>query len=172
MRMVSWIVVAGSLAWLLYGQLHSQFTEQDLAGIPREAVQGTVEAPGSVTDQPAFLPHVIAYADLYPLLRTAASANGEPTSVPTVIHSTRLGVHPDEIHLTLDDGEQLHRFPVSRIGEVRLPLRTDWRDDDRQIVSNQPKGTLAVEVPGGERFSHERGPDRFPLPVRAARPQP
>ncbi len=176
MRMVSWIVVAGSLAWLLYGQLRSQFTEEDLAGIAPDTVRGTVKSrgPGQPDSQPEALPHVIAYADLYPLLRSAASpgAEGEAGSVPTIVRSSRQDVQPTEIHLTLDDGTRVHRFPVNRRGEVRLPLRTDWRDDDRQIVSNQPDGTLAVEVLETERFGVEQQPASFALPMWAAHADP
>jgi hypothetical protein len=174
--MVSWIVVAGSLAWLLYGQLRSQFSEADLAGIAPEAVRGTVKprGPGQSGAQPEALPHVIAYADLYPLLRSAASSGVErqSDSVPTIIRSSRSGVQPSEIRLTLDDGTRVHRFPVNRRGEVHLPLRTDWRDDNRQIVSNQPEGTLAVEVPDVERFGVAPHPDVLSTPMWAAHPDP
>lgn len=44
MRMVSWIVVVGAMAWLVYGQLRIHFSEEALAAIPDEKVSGTVKS--------------------------------------------------------------------------------------------------------------------------------
>lgn len=172
MRMVSWIVVAGSLAWLLYGQLRTHFTDQELAGVMPNAVRGTMKSERPGADRPDAGPHVIAYADLYPMLVAAASSESEMIAVTTHVRSTLHGVKPPEIRLTLDDGEQTHRFPIDRRGHVRVPLRADWRDENRQIVSNQPQGTLALEVVGVERFGGEADPARTPLPLWAAHPEP
>lgn len=168
MRMVSWIVVAGSLAWLLYGQLRVHFTDQELAGVLPDAVRGTIKAGHPAARGPGAETHVIAYADLYPQLVAAASVKNEIEPVPARVQSTLSDVEPVEIRLTLDDGVQTHHFPVDRRGRLHLPVRTDWRDEERQIVSNQPAGTLAVEVVGSGRFSG----DMAPLPRLATYPEP
>jgi hypothetical protein len=171
-RVLSWIIVAGSLAWLMYGQLRIHFTEQELSNIHPSAVRGTVEPAAPLAGRNTASHHVIAYAELYPLLAKATSATHEPVSVPARVQSTLEGVQPIEIRLTLRDGDQMHRFPVNRFGEVRLPLRADWRDAGRQIVSNQPKGTLTVRVARDDALVNIWEPGRHVLAMGVAHQEP
>ena len=154
MRMVSWIVVVGAMAWLLYGQLRIHFPEEALASIPDETVSGTVDGAmasrGPETDLNEALDGpvaFVAYSDVYPMIEaTTAAAAFERVDATTVVRTREPAIQPAGIQLYLDDGEQLHEFSVGPNGEVSLPARSDWRDAGLLLQSNQPQDSLDLQV--------------------------
>lgn len=72
MRIVSWIVVVGALAWLLYAQLNHHFESEALEGIAGETVSGTFtrDLPRPVDGSAG-----IAYANLFPKLEAAEAVD-------------------------------------------------------------------------------------------------
>lgn len=151
MRMVSWIVVVGALAWLLYAQLRIHFPEEALANIADETVSGTVDKArilnaGIPTSADQSLA-VMAYRDVYPMIEAIDIVGSLDRIDATAIFRSRdRAVRPADILLFLDDGDQLHQFPVGQYGEVSLPVRADWRDSGYVLRSNQPEGSLDLQV--------------------------
>jgi hypothetical protein len=62
----------------------------------------------------------------------------------TVITSTREGVSPADIRITLDDGTRTHEFTPDGQGNVSFPLRADWDAAGLVLHTNQPAGSLAL----------------------------
>lgn len=162
MRMVSWIVVLGALAWLLYMQLGPRFAGDQLPGIPPELVSGTAAPSARKENAPdgrapdgnaqdtnpvregvALLP----YERVYPMLEaTRVVESLDRIDATAIVRSRQRGVGPEDILLTLDDGEQMHHFTVGQYGEVNLPMVDAWRDERRMIRSNQPPDSLDLQV--------------------------
>lgn len=144
MRIVSWIVVLGAILWLLYTQLGPRLAEQSLPEIPAEAVVGTL-SPGA---QDAGAPTAqLPYARVYPMLEaTRVVEDLDRLEAVIILNSRRPEVAPEDILLSLDDDEQTHHFPVRQYGEVDLPLEPEWRDAGYTLRTNQPPGTLDLQV--------------------------
>jgi len=164
-RMVSWIVVLGALAWLLYVQLGPRLSDEKLPGIPPGLVSGAAMDPAAAGDEAATpdgdrttapdsgddasdgAGAALPYAGLYPMLQaTNVVAGLDRIEATAIVKSRRPDVQPEDIVLTLEDGERSHHFPVGQYGEVNLPLREDWRDDDRVLRANQPADSLDFQV--------------------------
>lgn len=154
MRMVSWIVVLGALAWLLYAQLKINLPEEALADIPDETVSGTINGafapqalPTALDGSPDGPVAVLAYRDIYPMIEAIDTVAAlDRIDATSIVRSRNRAVDPADILLFLDDGDQLHQFPVGQYGEVNLPARADWRDAGYLLRSNQPEGSLDLQV--------------------------
>lgn len=149
MRVVSWIVVVGAFAWLLYAQLNLYLEPEALENIPGERVSGTTgpgdgPAPGAgVEAQRAVIP----YDSIFPMLEAREAVSDlDRIEVIAMVRSRDRDVDPGDIVLSLDDGERAHHFPLGAVGEVSLPVRRDWRDRGLLLVSNQPAGSLDLQV--------------------------
>lgn len=149
MRIVSWIVVVGAMAWLLYAQLNHHFAPEALDGIADETVSGAVIRPVPIapTDETGTATAGIAYATIYPVIQAAeAAGERDRVEVVTLVRSRQPGTDPEDIVLTLDDGARNHEFAVGPDGELDLPLRPDWRAANLLVRSNQPAGSLDFQV--------------------------
>ncbi len=144
MRLVSWIVVLGALAWLLVAQLGLRLVERPLPDIPERSVTGAAlpAEDGGPGDAVAMLP----YARIHPMLQATEVVAGLDRIESVAIVKSRQGVAPEDIVLSLDDGEQVHHFPVGQYGEVTFPRREDWRDAGLVVRTNQPAGSLDLQV--------------------------
>jgi hypothetical protein len=150
MRWVSWIVVMGALAWLLYTQLWEQVPEQHIEGMTTERLRGTI---ASANDEAAEkgLSHTVSYDAIYPMIEAANTLeNPGRIKVDVIVRSRSRDVDPGAILLSLDDGSRVHSFPVDPYGKVAIPLRQDWRGRGFLIESNQPAGTLELRFPSME----------------------
>lgn len=149
MRVVSWIVVVGAFAWLLYAQLSLYLEPEDLENIAGERVSGTAgpgDAPAAGAADPGDRA-VIAYDSIFPMLEARETVEElDRIEVTAIVRSRDGAVSPGDIVLSLDDGEQTHHFPLGQYGEVSLPIRRDWRDAGLLLTSNQPAGTLDLQV--------------------------
>jgi hypothetical protein len=63
-----------------------------------------------------------------------------------LIRSNDENVRSADIILSLNDGQQVHHFPIDQQGVVDFPLREDWRTADFLVESNQPAGTLKLDT--------------------------
>lgn len=69
-----------------------------------------------------------------------------PREMSFTAASTRPGVKPSDIRLTLLSGDQSHEIAVAADGGFVLPVRQLWFDNNATLVANQPKGTMTVKV--------------------------
>jgi hypothetical protein len=145
---VSWIVVVGACAWLLYAQLSHYLDPEALDDIPGERVRGTVGPDDAPADEgQGGQRDVIAYAQIFPMLEATETVDElDRVEVVAIVRSRDPAVAPGDIVLSLDDGAQVHHFPVGQYGEVRLPANPAWRDANHLLKSNQPAGTLDLQV--------------------------
>ncbi|MEM1412576.1 MAG: hypothetical protein AAGH19_09480 [Pseudomonadota bacterium] len=163
--MVSWIVVLGALAWLLYAQLRTHVPEETLEAISDEVVSGAVgeaqaremNAAGDIPSPPhvqavAFNSDdepvaIVPYAQIFPMLEVTRTVDAlDRITATTIVQSTNRSMDSQDILLFLDDGEQTHQFPVGQYGMLNLPARPEWRDENLLLRSNQPEGSLSMRV--------------------------
>lgn len=146
MRWVSWIVVMGALAWLLTMQLREHVPEEEIAQLPTERVQGTVAANGDEAAAAGERDRV-PYDAIYPMIEAVETvADLDRIDVSVIVRSRSRDVDPEDILLSLDDGDTVHQFTVGQYGAVTFPLREDWRGAGHVVQSNQPAGTLDLQV--------------------------
>jgi hypothetical protein len=146
MRWVSWIVVMGAVAWLLYTQLWTQVPDEHREKLETGRLQGTVT---SMNDENAGAGEtdVVPYDAIYPMIEAVETvADLDRIEVSVIIRSRSRNVDPEAIILSLDDGATVHQFTVGQYGAVTFPLRADWRGEGFLIRSNQPAGTLDLQV--------------------------
>jgi hypothetical protein len=147
MRWVSWIVVMGAVAWLLYTQLWERVPEEHIGALPGERLQGAIASVNDEEGDAAGL-DAVAYDAIYPMIEAARTVEGlDRIEVDVIVRSRSRNVDPGAILLSLDDGSRIHSFPVDPFGKVAIPLRQDWRGRGFLIESNQPAGTLELRFP-------------------------
>jgi hypothetical protein len=146
MRYVSWVVVLGSVAWLVAGMLGvrpSQFTWPDL---PDESVVGTTApalkaAKHGTTGQADTEWTRVPYADIYPVLAALEQVKSLDRVSGSLTWSSRLPeVSTEDMEMFISDTEGKHVFKPGPDGQISLPVRADWRDSGLELVSNQPQG--------------------------------
>jgi hypothetical protein len=99
-------------------------------------------APHSYAQDSARLPYDVAYRFLQ-LFETLEHL--ERITPSMAIASTQPGVTPADIELTLDDGSGT-TFRLEKNGSIDLPSNPSWADSGATLVSNQPKGTMRLEI--------------------------
>jgi hypothetical protein len=136
----------GAVAWLLYTQLWKQVPEAEIDQLSSERVQGTV-ARGSVADSLPEERDTVPYDALVPMIEAVETVTDlDRIEVTVIVRSRKRDVDPEDILLFLDDGDTRHTFTVGQYGDVAIPLRDDWREAGLLIESNQPAGTLDLQV--------------------------
>ena len=148
MRLVSWLVVLGSIAWLVAGMQGFRPHELSLPPMAGEQLAGT-SAP-SMPKARAPATSSVAYADIFPLLAAVESVGPLDRVEATLsLTSTLPKVRPQDIQLTVEDDSGRHVFKPGADGRIALPLRADWRDAGLVLRSNQPQqadGTPTTEL--------------------------
>jgi hypothetical protein len=146
MRWVSWIVVMGAVAWLLYTQLWKTVPEEQVGALSGERLQGTVVSMSDEEADTAAL-DAVSYDAIYPMIEAAeAVADLDRIDVSVIVRSRSRDVDPESILLSLDDGSTVHQFTVGQYGAVAFPRREDWLGEGHVVQSNQPAGTLDLQV--------------------------
>ncbi|MEJ2534767.1 MAG: hypothetical protein P8008_04710 [Gammaproteobacteria bacterium] len=146
MRIVSWLVVIGSLVWIASSAWEPIMSALGLPPVQDSEVAGTA-APGeaeseqeaSSSGDTAEVPYASIYAGL---LMAERAAGLDRVDAQVIVRTSRQGLSPGDIELTIDDGAQINRFSVGPRGEVRIPARAEWRDSDLTVRSNQPADSL------------------------------
>jgi hypothetical protein len=136
----------GAVAWLLYTQLWTKVPEEQVGALSGERLQGTVVsmndegADGGALD-------AVPYDAIYPMIEAVETvAELDRIDVSVIVRSRTRDVDPESILLSLDDGSTVHHFTVGQYGAVAFPLREDWRGEGHVVQSNQPSGTLDLQV--------------------------
>lgn len=146
MRWVSWIVVMGAVAWLLYSQLWKQVPESEIDQLSTERIQGALTRSGPSDTLPAER-DTVPYDALVPMIEAVETvADLDRIEVTVIVSSRNRDVDPEDVLLFLDEGDTRHQITVGQYGAVSIPLRDDWRGEGLVIESNQPAGTLDLEV--------------------------
>lgn len=78
-----------------------------------------------------------------------------------LITSTDPAVTPDQIEFKLAEGGDWIIFKPDQTGVIEFPANEDWLDKQRILISNQPKGTLQLQV-----GFHARPIENLQLPYR------
>ncbi len=145
MRIVSWLVVIGSLVWIASSAWEPIMSSLGLPPVEEGEVTGTA-APGESDPGPASSGEAMAevpYASIYAgLLMAERAAALDRVDAQVIVRTSRQDLSPGDIELTLDDGAQVNRFGVGPRGEVRIPARAEWRDAELTVRSNQPADSL------------------------------
>lgn len=140
MRLVSWLVVLGSIAWLVAGLQGFRPHELSLPPMTGEQLAGT-SAP-LLPKAPASAPATtsVGYADVFPLLAALeAVAPLDRVEANLTLTSILPQVRPQDIQLVLEDDTGRHVFKPGADGRISLPVRPDWRDAGLMLRSNQPQ---------------------------------
>ena len=146
MRWVSWIVVMGAVGWLLYSQMWAQLPGEQIEQLPAEKLPGAVatvngEVPGDVRLD------AVPYDAIYPMIEAVQAVEDlDRIDVSVIVRSRSRDVESEAILLSLDDGSTVHTFTVGQYGAVVFPLREDWLGEGYLVQSNQPPGTLDLQV--------------------------
>lgn len=147
MRIVSWLVVLGSLVWIVSSAWDPLTSALGLPPVQEDEVAGT-SAPGPAesssqdtasSGDTADVPYASIYAGL---LMAERAAGLDRVDAQVIVRTSRQALSPADIELTLDDGAQVSRFNVGPRGEVRIPARAEWRDAELTVRSNQPADSL------------------------------
>lgn len=136
----------GAVAWLLYSQLWEKVPEAQIDALPEGRLQGTVVSVDAEAADSAGM-DAVPYEAIYPMIEAVETVTGlDRIDVSVIVRSRTRGVDPESILLSLDDGSKVHQFTVGQYGAVAFPLREDWVGKGHLVRSNQPAGTLDLQV--------------------------
>ena len=140
MRLVSWLVVLGSIAWLIAGTQGFRPNELSLPAMSDAQLAGTSAPALPSPPAKAAVTTSVAYADIFPLLAALESvAPLDRVEATLTLKSNLPKVRPQDIHLSLEDNSGRHVFKPDADGRITLPVRADWRDAGLVLHSNQPQ---------------------------------
>jgi hypothetical protein len=95
--------------------------------------------PAQETDN-ARLPYGVVYEQMKAIQQMAGL---DKLHFSTTITSRNEAVGAADIQITLDDGQELHVFPLGPNGETNIPSRDDWVGGEMLFLeTNQPRGSL------------------------------
>lgn len=137
MRVLSWIVVLGSVAWLIAGTMGFRPDQIRLPAMQDQQLSGTAAPDLELTSSEQT--SSVSYASVYPLLETLDQVE-ELDRVDAVlsIRSILPGVAPEDLEFLARDGFRTYVFKPGPDGSLVLPVRQDWLDSGMVLESNQP----------------------------------
>lgn len=140
MRYVSWMVVLGSVVWLVAGMLGVRPSQFTLPDMPGQSVAGTTAPVLPTAPRTPVEPARLPYAEVYPLLAALDQVKSLDRVSGTLTWTSVLpGVDAQDMEMSISDADGEHVFKPDPDGRLSLPVRRDWRDSGLVLESNQPQ---------------------------------